>query len=47
FKKFNDILGLIGYWKSWGKKKNDEDYLIDGVVAKVNLRESQEKLGYT
>ena len=47
FKKFNDILGLIGYWKSWGEKKDDEDYLIDGVVAKVNLRESQEKLGYT
>lgn len=47
FKKCSEISGVVDYWKSWEKKKNNEDYLLDGVVAKVNLREHQEKLGYT
>lgn len=47
FEKFNDIEGVIKYWRSWGKKKDKEDYLIDGVVVKVNDRKSQERLGYT
>ncbi len=42
-----DINGVITFWKKWGKKKDDEDYLIDGVVVKVNERRMQESLGYT
>ncbi len=38
---------VIAYWKTWQKKKDKEDYLIDGVVVKVAEREYQEILGYT
>ncbi len=39
---------IIAYWKKWhGKKREAEDYLIDGVVVKVNEREYQELLGHT
>lgn len=38
---------VIAYWHTWQKKKEKEDYLIDGVVVKVNEREYQEALGYT
>jgi len=47
FKKFDDIEGVISYWKSWEKKKDKEDYLLDGIVVKVNSRSYQESLGYT
>ena len=47
FKKFDDIEGVIKYWKFWGKKRDKEDYLVDGVVVKVNGRRGQETLGYT
>jgi len=55
FKKFENIEGVIKYWKLWdlpagrqGKKRRDmQDYLIDGVVVKVNERKYQEMLGYT
>lgn len=42
-----DIDGVISYWKSWETKKDKEDYLIDGVVLKLNDRRAQEILGYT
>lgn len=45
--KFDDVEGVIAYWKKWEKKKDKEDYLIDGVVVKVNDRSDQERLGYT
>lgn len=38
---------VIKFWKAWEKKKDKEDYLIDGVVVKVNERIYQEHLGYT
>lgn len=38
---------VITLWKSWMKKKDREDYLIDGIVVKVNERIYQEALGYT
>ncbi len=38
---------VINYWKIWQKKKDKQDYLIDGVVVKVNERKYQELLGYT
>ena len=47
YKKFEGIEGVIGYWKSWEDKKEKEDYLIDGVVVKVNERKFQDTLGYT
>ncbi len=47
FKKIKDIEGLIKYWQTWEEKKDKEDYLIDGVVVKVNDRRYQEALGYT
>lgn len=47
FKKFTDIEGVMKYWKEWSKKKEKEDYLLDGIVVKVNGRLEQEALGYT
>ncbi|KKT96809.1 MAG: ligase protein [Parcubacteria group bacterium GW2011_GWA2_45_15] len=47
FKRFGDIEGVIKYWKLWGKQKEKEDYLVDGIVVKVNERKFQNTLGYT
>lgn len=38
---------VINFWKEWQKRAPKEDYLIDGVVIKVNEREFQDALGYT
>jgi DNA ligase (NAD+) len=38
---------VIEYWKKWEKDKEKEDYLIDGVVVKLNDRRAQGVLGYT
>ena len=38
---------IVAFWKRWQNKKDKQDYLIDGVVVKVNEREYQEALGYT
>jgi len=38
---------VIAYWNIWQKKKDKEDYMLDGVVVKVNERSIQEALGYT
>lgn len=46
-KEVSSADGVIEYWKVWSEKKKHEDYLIDGIVAKVNLREYQDALGYT
>ncbi|MEK7177047.1 MAG: NAD-dependent DNA ligase LigA [Patescibacteria group bacterium] len=47
FKKAQDIEEVIKYWKTWQDKAQKEDYLLDGIVVKVNSRKSQEILGYT
>lgn len=47
FKTFTDINGVIKYWKLWQERKEKEDYLIDGVVVKVNEKKFQDILGYT
>jgi DNA ligase (NAD+) len=45
---FKDIDGVISFWETWeGKKREAEDYLIDGIVVKVALRRQQELLGHT
>ena len=38
---------IISYWKKWQKAREKVDYLLDGVVIKVNEREYEEALGYT
>ena len=47
FKKITDIKGVIEYWKLWQNQKEQEDYLVDGVVVKVNEKKFQDVLGYT
>jgi len=47
FQHCQNIAQVIEFWKNWQKKKDSEDYWIDGIVVKVNKRESQNKLGYT
>ncbi len=38
---------VILEWEKWQKRAPKEDYLIDGLVVKVNEREYQDALGYT
>ncbi len=45
--KLSNIEEVIKFWKTWENKKDKQDYLIDGVVVKVNNRQYQEALGYT
>ena len=47
FKLCQNIKEVIDYWKLWQNKKDREDYLIDGVVVKVNEAKYQKALGYT
>ncbi|MEK7187101.1 MAG: NAD-dependent DNA ligase LigA [Patescibacteria group bacterium] len=47
WQKVKDIGEVIKLWKSWEKKKEKENYLIDGLVIKVNSAQEQEILGYT
>ncbi|MES2214147.1 MAG: NAD-dependent DNA ligase LigA [Patescibacteria group bacterium] len=47
FKNVHNIEGVIDFWKEWTNKKEKQDYLIDGIVIKVNERTYQEALGYT
>jgi DNA ligase (NAD+) len=47
FKLCNNIDEVIEFWKHWQKSSQKEDYLIDGVVIKLNKREFQKALGYT
>jgi len=47
FELCQNIEEVIDFWKKWEKKKDKQDYWIDGVVVKVNEIEYQEVLGYT
>ncbi|KKP56172.1 MAG: ligase protein [Parcubacteria group bacterium GW2011_GWB1_35_5] len=47
FKLCKNIDEVISFWKEWGKKKDKEDYLIDGVVVKINETKYQKALGFT
>lgn len=47
FAHVSDSEGIIGYWNKWQQLSKHEDYLIDGVVVKVDERSIQEALGYT
>ncbi len=41
------IKEVISFWKTWQKNFSKKDYLIDGVVVKLNDRYLQDALGYT
>lgn len=47
FKLCSNVAEVIDFWRLWEKKKGKEDYLIDGIVVKVNERKFQERLGFT
>ncbi|MCX6731701.1 MAG: NAD-dependent DNA ligase LigA [Candidatus Parcubacteria bacterium] len=47
FKLCRNIDEVIDFWREWQKKKEKEDYWVDGIVVKINRRDWQEKLGYT
>ncbi len=38
---------VVAFWKQAQMKREECDYLIDGIVVKVNKKEHQEALGYT
>lgn len=42
-----NIEEVIKFWKDWGKKKDKQEFLIDGIVIKVNDKKYQKALGYT
>lgn len=46
-KKVSHIQGVFDYWHTWKDVYKKEDYLIDGVVVKVNAYADQQILGYT
>lgn len=47
FKFCKNIDDAIDFWREWEKRAENQDYLIDGIVIKVNERQYQEKIGYT
>lgn len=38
---------VINFWKKWADKKGKQEFLIDGIVVKVNDKKYQRELGYT
>jgi len=47
FKLCPTVGDIVKYWKEWQRRAPKEDYLIDGIVIKVNSHAYQEKLGHT
>jgi DNA ligase (NAD+) len=47
FKKCDTLDEVISFWKEWQKRAPKQDYLLDGVVVKVNEKKYQELLGFT
>lgn len=47
FQKVSSIEGVVEYWKKWQKQASSLNYLVDGVVVKINSKKYQEILGYT
>ncbi|MGB4076229.1 MAG: NAD-dependent DNA ligase LigA [Minisyncoccia bacterium] len=44
----SSIEEILSYWKAWqGARRDREDYLIDGIVVKVEERVFQDALGHT
>ena len=47
YKLCKNIEEIEEYYKYWIKKKEKEDYGIDGIVIKINSKKIQDALGYT
>jgi DNA ligase (NAD+) len=47
YKLCGKIEEVVKYWEAWHDKKDKQQYLIDGVVIKLNQKRWQEVLGYT
>jgi DNA ligase (NAD+) len=47
FRFCETIDDVIAFWREWQKRASKENYLVDGVVVKVNSRREQALLGYT
>lgn len=47
FAHCKNISDVMAFWKKWQKQAPKQDYLIDGVVVKVDERVLQDQLGYT
>ncbi len=47
FKYFDNLEAIASEYSLWSKKRNDQNYGIDGLVIKINKKEMQNKLGYT
>ncbi|OGS52673.1 MAG: DNA ligase (NAD(+)) LigA [Euryarchaeota archaeon RBG_13_61_15] len=46
-RRFNSIDGVLEHIASWGSRREEIEYEIDGMVVKVDSIEQQERLGYT
>jgi len=46
-KHCSSIEEVISFWKVWQQKSAKEDYLLDGIVVKVNEKRYQDALGFT
>lgn len=47
YKLCKNINEVVDYWKTWQKKREKENYQLDGIVIKINKRKYQEALGFT
>ncbi len=46
-RRAESVVDIMAYWNEWKGRATREEYLIDGIVIKVNERTFQEVLGYT
>jgi DNA ligase (NAD+) len=46
-RRFDSIDGVLEHISSWGSRREEIEYEIDGMVVKVDSIEQQERLGYT
>jgi DNA ligase (NAD+) len=47
YKLCKNIQEIQSFYEEWSKKKDKQNYGIDGIVIKINSRNVQEALGYT
>jgi len=47
FRICKNIEEIEKFYENWSKKKDGLDYMLDGIVIKINSRKIQEVLGYT
>lgn len=38
---------VLSFWQEWQRKRNSQEFWIDGIVVKVNQKKYQDILGYT